>query len=203
MAADYELMIRNLLEFYDFTDKSLIGIGVGGGQFIGCCRTAKNIFAIDQDALALEQLRRSAEKNDLTDKFEFIRGDFLSMNLPFKGDVVFFEFCLHEMADPFSALKRAGELAGDVVIFDHGVDSEWAYYVVEEEKVRNSWKAVQRFNQTKHRAYNDKQRFKNYEELYAKVNSQGETAVRRIEKFRDKTDITIPFTYELALLEFR
>jgi len=32
------------------------------------------------------------------------------------------------------------------------------------------------------------------------VKPQGEIAIQRIEKFKSKIDITIPFTYELALV---
>jgi hypothetical protein len=202
MAADYDLMIRNLLEFYDFKDKTLIGIGIGGGQFIGCCHPAKNIIAIDQDAGALEHLRLAAEKNDLAGKFEFIHGDFLTMDLLIHGDVVLFEFCLHEMADAAAALTRAGMIADDVVIFDHGLKSQWAYYVVEEEKVRVSWQAVKHFKVSRHRDCAAEQKFKDYDELLAKVKPQGEIAVQRIENFKGKMNITIPFTYELALINF-
>ena len=41
------------------------------------------------------------------------------------GDVVYFEFCLHEMADPQKALTHAKNLARDTVVFDHSPDSEW------------------------------------------------------------------------------
>jgi hypothetical protein len=202
MAADYALMIRNLLVFYDFKDKTLICIGSGGGQLIGYSHAPKKIIAIDQDAGALEHLRIAAEKNDLADKFEFVNGDFLTMDLPVLGDVVLFEFCLHEMTDAALALTRAGKLADDVVIFDHGLKSHWAYYVVEEEKVRVSWQAVERFKVSRHRDYTAEQMFKDYDELLSKVKPQGEIAIQRIEKFKGKMNITIPFTYELALINF-
>jgi len=50
-------------------------------------------------------------------KFEDVAGSF---------DVVYFEFCLHEMHDPEKALIHAKKLAPDIVVFDHspgcGVD---------------------------------------------------------------------------------
>jgi len=60
--------------------------------------------------------------------------------------VVLFDFCLHEMSDVALALKMAGEMAPDVVVFDHGKASEWAFYVVEETKVELLWRTLERFN---------------------------------------------------------
>jgi len=202
MATDYALMIRNLLSFYDFKGKTMIAIGAGGGQFVGYGRAPRRIVAVDQDAAALDQLREAASKNNMSEKFEFVHGDFLTVDLPVRGDVVLFDFCLHEMADAALALNRAGGLAGDVVVFDHGRASEWAYYVVEEEKVKRSWSVLERFRVVRHQEYSAEQRFKDHAELLAKVKVQGETAIVRIEKFKTQTDIRIPLAYELALVQF-
>jgi hypothetical protein len=203
MAADYTLMIKNLLEFYDFKDKTMICIGAGGGQFIGYSEPPKKIIAIDQDAGALEKLRLAVAGNNVAGKFELVHGDFLTMDLPVHGDAVLFEFCLHEMADAAVALNRAGKLADNVIVFDHGLKSQWAYYVVEEEKVRVSWQAVKHFKVSKHREYSAEQKFKDYDEILAKVKPQGEVAIQRIEKFKGKVNFTIPFTYELALISLK
>lgn len=200
MAADYAQMMRDLLSFYDFADKTLVCIGAGGGQFLSREHPARRIVAIDQDAAALDQLRAAVAKHDLTDRFRFVHGDFLALDRPARGDVVLFEFCLHEMADVARALTRAAALAPDVVVFDHGRASEWAYYVVEEVKVAASWSAVERFPVVRHREFSGEQRFGDHAELLAKVRPQGEIAIQRIERFRGRTDITIPMTYELALV---
>lgn len=202
MATDYALMIRNLLSFYDFEGKTMIAIGAGGGQFVGYGHAPRKIVAVDQDATALDQLRKAVARYNMSDKFEFVHGDFLTIDLPVRGDVVLFDFCLHEMADAALALTRAGRLAGDVVVFDHGRTSEWAYYVVEDEKVKLCWKTLERFRVVRRREYSAEQRFKDHAELLAKVKMQGETAIERIEKFKTQNDITIPLTYELALVEF-
>ena len=202
MSTDYGLMIRNLLSFYDFNGKTMIAIGAGGGQFVAYGHAPRRIVAVDQDAAALDQLREAVAKNNMGDKFEFVRGDFLTMDLPVRGSVVLFDFCLHEMADPALALARAGMLAGDVVVFDHGRSSEWAYYVVEEDKVKLSWKALERFTVARRQEYSAEHRFKDHAELLAKVKVQGKVAIERIERFKTETDITIPLTYELALIQF-
>jgi len=201
MATDYALMMHNLMSFYDFEDTTLVCIGAGGARSIGYGQLPRKIVAIDQDAIALDQIRVAVTKSDMRDKFEFVHGDFLTMNLPARGDVVLFDFCLHEMADIALALKLAGELAPDVVVFDHGQASEWAYYVVEEAKVDLLWRTLERFNVPQHRKFATEQKFRDHAELLAKVKPQGEIAIRRIEKFEGRTDIIIPMTYELALVK--
>jgi len=180
----------------------MIAIGAGGGQFVAYGHAPGRIVAVDQDSVALAQLREAVARNNMSNKFEFVHGDFLTTDLSVRGDVVLFDFCLHEMADAALALTRAGGLAGDVVVFDHGRTSEWAYYVVEEEKVKLSWRTVERFKVARHREYSAEHRFKDHADLLAKVKVQGETAIERIEKFKTQTDIKIPLTYELALVQF-
>jgi ubiquinone/menaquinone biosynthesis C-methylase UbiE len=202
MATDYALMIRNLLSFYDFNDKTMIAIGAGGGQFVAYGHAPRRIVAIDQDAAALDQLRRAVAENGMSGKFELVQGDFLTMDVPLRGDVVLFDFCLHEMADPALALRRAGRLAPDVVVFDHGRTSRWTHYVVEEEKVKLAWEAVERLGAARSKEYSAEHKFRDHAELLAKVRVQGDVALQRIEKFRSQTNITIPLTYELALVRF-
>ena len=62
-----------------------------------------------------------------------------------KSDVVYFEFCLHEMKDPRPALTHARSLALETVVFDHSADSEWAFYAAEDNEVQRSSEAVQSF----------------------------------------------------------
>jgi ubiquinone/menaquinone biosynthesis C-methylase UbiE len=202
MATDYALMIRNLTSFYDFRDKTLVSIGAGGGQLAGYGQPARRVVAIDQDDAALDQLRAAVAKGNMSEKFELLRGDFLTMDLPARGDVALFDFCLHEMADAALALTRAGRLAPDVVVFDHGRASAWAYYVAEETKVDLAWRTIERFKLVRHREFATEQRFKDHAELLAKVKPQGEIAIRRIAEFKDRTDIIIPMTYEVALIRF-
>lgn len=201
MATDYMQMVKNLLAFYNFENKKIVCIGAGGGQFIGYGQSAKRIIAIDCDKGALDQLRQAVDKNNMSNKYEFMHADFLMMDLDIHGDAVLFEFCLHEIADPAEAINRALKLADDVVIVDHGLESEWAYHVAEEEKVKISWGVVNRFNVLRHQEHSAVHRFNNYDELLAKVESQGNIAVQRIEKFKDSLDISIPITYEFALID--
>ncbi|MCK7462089.1 MAG: serine hydrolase [Sphingobacterium sp.] len=130
MAADYKKMVADLLAFYDLGDKTVLSVGAGGGQLIEYGRTARKVLALDSDALALEKLRENLEAAGLEDRFEPVLGDFFAIDL--KADVVLFEFCLHEMADPGAAVERARGLAPAVVVFDHGPGSEWSYLAAEE-----------------------------------------------------------------------
>jgi hypothetical protein len=68
--------------------------------------------------------------------------------------------------------------------------------------VELSWRTVERFKVVRHQEYSAEHRFKDHAELLAKVKVQGEAAIGRIEKFKTQTDIKIPLTYELALVQF-
>ncbi len=202
MATDYALITRNLLSFHDLDGKTLVSIGAGGGQFIGYGRPARGVVAVDRDADALDRLRAAVDQGGLGHKFAYVLGDFLAMDLPARGDVALFEFCLHEMADIELALARAASLAPEVVVLDHGRASEWARCVDEEIKVDRLWKTLERVGLARHQEFSAVQRFADHAELLARVESQGATAIRRVAKFRGQTDIVIPMTYELALIRF-
>lgn len=198
MAADIKRMIDNLLGFYDFNNKTIISVGAGGGQFIEYGRYSKQVMAVDIDQEALSKLEIALKKNQLAEKFILIHSDFFLLNP--KADVVMFEFCLHEMENAEAAIKHALTLAPSVLINDHWTNSEWAFIVDEKEKVSKSWSAVMGFNLKKVQQYDTIQFFHDYDELYQKVNGQGENTISRIIKYKGKKDFTIPMTYVFALI---
>ena len=116
------------------------------------------------------------------------------------GDVVYFEFCLHEMADPIKALGHARALAPDIVVFDHSPGSEWAFFGAEEEKVCRSAEAMARFDIRHRETFRTDQRFSDYPELIAKLSGQGPVANERAQRFAGAADIVIPMDYGLTLL---
>jgi tRNA A58 N-methylase Trm61 len=140
MATDIKKIINNLLEFYDFNNRTVITVGAGGGQLIEYGRISKKVLAIDFDNESLQKLKDNLIRSGLDDKFKLIHSDFYLSNL--KGDVVMFEFCFHEMEDPEAALKHALEMAPHIIILDHWPDSEWAYIGGEEENIAKSWTAA-------------------------------------------------------------
>ena len=149
----------------------------------------KKLIAIDRNAESLGSLQTDApvelagvDSEDVT-----------------RGDVVYFEFCLHEMRDPAAALRHARTLAAEIVVFDHLPDSEWTYYGAEEDAVRRSAEAVEHFGVRRAR-FSAEQRFASFDELLAKVSPQGALAVERTRRFTGETAIVIPMAYELALL---
>jgi len=198
MAVDIKQMITNLLEFFDMTNKTIISVGAGGGQFIEYGRNVNRVFAIDCDETALELLNENLLKSGLTNKFTLIHSDFYLANQ--KGDVVIFELSLHDLSDPALAIKHALTLAPKVLILDHWVSSEWVYVIDEKEKVTRSWAALEAFDFKKFQQYDTFEFFEDYEELYEKIKGQGETAISRIEQFKDKKQFTIPLSYALALI---
>jgi len=201
MAADYRKLVAELLAFHDFKGKTVLTVGAGGGRLVEYGRGAGRVLALDNDARALDELRKSAKAAGLEDKFEPILGDFFEVDLG--ADIVLFEFCLHEMSDPGAAVERALGMAPAVVVFDHWLDSEWTYVAGEEEKVAASWAALARFPIVKKERRETVQFFSDYGELFEKVKGQGETALARIAGFRGKTGIRIPMSYGLALVAGR
>jgi len=198
MAADVRKMIDNLLKFYEFNNQTVISVGAGGGQFIEYARNSRQVIAIDDDEEALSKLENALQNLQLKDKFTLINSDFYKVNK--KGDVVLFEFCLHEMKDTEAAINHALTMAPSILITDHWPYSEWAYIIDEKEKVINSWEALKKFKIKKVQRYNTVQLFHNYEELFLKVNVQGENSIRRIGQYKDKKDFTIPMSYGFALI---
>ncbi len=198
MATDIKKIIENLFEFYDFNNQIIISVGAGGGQFIEYARSAQKVFAIDNDRDALNRLKDRLIKANLTDKFKLIHSEFEQLNL--RGDVVLFEFCLHEMKDSELAIKHALTLAPIVLICDHLPDSEWAFIVGEEQKVANSFNAIERFNLRKHQSYKTIQYFADYDELFQKIKVQGKEVIKLISKFENQTSIEISMSYGFVLI---
>ncbi|MBN2522712.1 MAG: class I SAM-dependent methyltransferase [Bacteroidales bacterium] len=198
MATDIRKIIDNLLKFYDFNDQTIISVGSGGGQFIEYGRNSRQVIAIDNDEEALSRLENALLNLQFKDKFTLIHSDFYEVHK--KGDVVLFEFCLHEMKDTEAAINHALTMAPDILVSDHWPNSEWAYIVDEKEKVINSWKALESYKLKKVQRYDTLQFFHDYEELYQKVKVQGKNSINRIKRFKDKKDFTIPMSYGFALI---
>jgi hypothetical protein len=198
MTVDMHQVVEYLRGFYDFTDRLLIAVGAGGGQFLDVYREARRILAVDNDAEALRRLGEAAAAKGLNDRVELIQGDFSAITS--RAEVVLFEFSLHEMPDPAKALLHARSLAPEVVVFDHAPGSEWTHYIVEEEKVRRSTEAMERCGIKRRSTFRGEHRFEDHAELLARVASQGPTAVARIARFREQRRIVIPLVYGAALL---
>ena len=198
MATDYAQLTRNLLRFYDFTNKIVLFVGAGGRQLLDPSAGTKKLIAIDQDVEALRELAANVAVKGMQDSVEVVGRKFEDVTR--SGDVVYFEFCLHEMADPHKALTHAKNLAPDIVVFDHSPDSEWIFYGAEEDKVRVSAQAMERFGLRRSERFHAEQRFADYPELLAKVSPQGPTAIERTQPFSGATNITIPMRYEAHLL---
>lgn len=198
MAADYGQLSENLRQFYNFADKTVLYVGAGGKQLLNVSAGFKKLIAIDRDPASLSSLRTSATAGSVPGPLELIACCF--ENVEQAGDVVYFEFCLHEMPDPGLALAHARELAPDIVVFDHCPESDWSFYAAEEDAVRRSHEAMERLGIRRRQAFRAEQRFRYYAELLAKVTPQGLLAAQRARRFVGATDIVIPMNYQLVLL---
>lgn len=198
MATDYARLSRDLSRFYDFTGKVVLYVGAGGRQLLSpSVRTGKCI-AIDKDAQALHSLTQEAAARGAHESLEVIEARFDEVTRT--GDVVYFEFCLHEMDDPQAALNHARSLAPDVVVYDHSVGSEWIFYGAEEDKVARSSAAMERFGIRRRETFFAEQHFGTFDELLARLRDQGPVAIERAQRFAGATSIVIPMAHELDLL---
>lgn len=195
---DYRQLTENLHRFYDFADKVVLFVGAGGRQLLDPSTRTRKLIAIDENAESLKELEANIVAKGMQNSVEIVNSRFEDFTA--RGDVVYFEFCLHEMDDPQQALSHARRLASDMVVYDHLPGSEWIFYGAEEDKVRRSAEAMERFGVRRRETFRAEQRFANYDELLAKVSVQGATAVQRAQRFAGTTDIVIPMTYGLALL---
>ena len=198
MATDIAKVIANLASCYDCSNKSVVHVGAGGGQFIGYASDARHVVAVDPDAAALEPLRAAIGRLGLGDRFTVRQSRFES--LTGDADVVFFEFCLHEMDDPDAALRHARTLAPDTLIIDHAPESRWAWHTAETEKAARSWAAVERAGVSASRVFVGRQLFADVDALVARIASLGEPAVSRARTLASATTIDIEMIYRVALL---
>ena len=198
MAADYALLTKNLCEFYDFAGKTILLVGAGHGQLLDPAIPVKKLIAVDSDLAALSEFQKKIASNPSSTAVEVVHGKF--EDVISQADVVYFEFCLHEISDPFAALKRARSLANDVVVFDHSPASEWVFYGAEEEIVRRSSEAMKNFGIRRSTSFRTVQRFKSGAELLSKVAAQGSLAVERAQRYARINNFTIPMVCDLVLL---
>jgi ubiquinone/menaquinone biosynthesis C-methylase UbiE len=195
---DVGLIVANLSAFYDWSGKTVVHVGAGGGQLLGYAARCRRVVAVDRDAAAVARLREKLRGHALEPIFEVVVGDFDSLRL--QGDVVLLEFCLHEMTDPAAAIRHARAAAPDVVVIDHRPESPWSWYAAEADAMERAWTAVAAAGTRQERGYDAVQRFDHFRDLEARFATLGDESQRRIGVFRDQGDIEIPMPYGIALL---
>ena len=62
MAVDIEEITANIVAFHDLTDRSVIEVGAGGGQFVDCFRQARSVLAVDPGEEAVRRLEEVVSK---------------------------------------------------------------------------------------------------------------------------------------------
>ena len=198
MATDIQAIIDNLVAFYDFTGRRVIHVGAGNGQLIGYAPRARSVLGVDCDAVAVARLRIDVEEMNLQDRFTVTHGDFLSVSQ--QADVVFFEFCLHEMSGHDQVLAHARSLAPEIVVLDHLPDSRWAWHTCETEKAECSWEALRSMVVTREASFGATQWFADHAELHERVAPLGPAAVERAAALAGRSNIEIEMTYAAALV---
>jgi SAM-dependent methyltransferase len=198
MATDLAAILQSLESCYDFTGRTVIHLGAGGGQFIGYAGKARSVLGVDPDSAAVERLQAAIRERGLGDRFRVLQGDVQSVSA--RADVVFFEFCLHEIVDPLTALRQARALAPEVLVVDPAPGSSWTWYLCEAEKVLRGWAAAEQFPRSLDRTFPGVQRFHDHAELLARVKALGECVIRRVREFEGRQDFLIDMPYRVMRL---
>jgi hypothetical protein len=198
LVVDRSKLTMELTQFYDFRGKRVLYVGAGGGQLLGPEVGAREVVAIDSNPGSLEEFRKGAKTKWAGTSVQFLPHDFVTIDQ--RGDVVYFEFCLHEMADPWKALKHAHSLGPDVVVMDHLPQSKWIFYGAEETQVLRSTEAIESFGIRRRESLTTDQQFKDFEELASRMSGQGEVSHQRLLPLKDEVDIRIRMDYGLFLL---
>jgi predicted RNA methylase len=191
-------LTENLTKFYDFKGKAVLYVGAGGGQLLGPASGASKVVAVDSDAESLVGFRSEAKTKWAGIPVRFVPRSFETVNLT--GDVVYFEFCLHEMPDPRKALEHASSLAPDIVVIDHLPKSKWVFYAAEETQVLRGTNAAVSFGIRRRERFTVVQKFNDYEELRARMSEQGVVSRQRVLALKGAKDIRIRMDYGLYLL---
>jgi len=201
MATDIDGVLKNIRAFADPRGKSVIHVGAGGGQLVGYGQDARSVLCVDSDPEAIATLKEAVRDAGLEDHYRVVQCAFESLEET--ADMVFFEFCLHEMDDPARALRHARTLADEIVVLDHVPESPWSWYTCEERKAELSWDAVCRFGIHRAISFKTTQNFKSYPQLALKVLPLGGQAIERIGGLSGQRNIKIDMKYALALLRGR
>jgi hypothetical protein len=194
MVADYKRLSDVLGRFYDFSGKRVLAVGAGS-RLLDLAIPMKELIILDRDADALDQVRAGL---DGSRPVELVNGRFEEFSR--RADVVYMEFCLHEMADPDGALAHGKALARDVVVFDHRPESEWVFLAAEEGDVARGARAIDEGGARFRQSLIAHQHFQSHGELVEKLASRGALAQDRAQRYRGAKNIVIPMTCELALL---
>ena len=198
MPTDLGLIIANLTAFYDFRNKVVVHVGAGGGQLLGYARSSRKVLAVDRDPAAVRRLEEKVAEQELGETVTVVTGDFHVLDL--QGDVVLFEFCLHEMPNPRTAIDHARAITSDIVVIDHLPESEWARYANEEKDMARAWEAVAAARPRREESFQALQCFGNHGELRARFSGLGQESLRRISVLQEQAPIAIPMPYRIALL---
>jgi predicted RNA methylase len=201
MATDLARIVAALTAFYPFNGKTVIAVGAGGGQLAGYARGARRVIAVDPDPEALGRLAVRIRDLGLEEKYELLPTRITAVER--RGEVVLFEFSLHEIPDPAGALESAARLAPEVLVIDHAPGSLWSWNAAEDTGVAAAWEAVEhsKLRVLRQQRVEAIQSFPSYDQLAARLAGQGPESLNRIAALRGRAPIEIPMPYRLALLE--
>jgi SAM-dependent methyltransferase len=198
MATHVELISSHLASFYDFTGKVCLFVGAGSRIALAPARGSRRVLVVDRDPRAIARVREELVRHDAEGRVDLRVALFEDVEETF--DVVYLEFCLHEMRDPDATLRKAKSTARDVIVLDHALGSEWMHCAGEDEDVRRASQALDGFHARRRARHDAVQSFADGDELSARLSGCGPLAASRASRFAGDKEVTLAMPYELILL---
>ena len=196
MATDLSAIVARLRGFRDPAGLDVLAVGCGGGQLAGYLQEARTVTALDIDGEALERFHAAFRQVSGRTPDRCIVGGLEAWDGA--ADLVFLEFCLHEMPDPADAVQTAVQRAAEVLVADHYRGSPWALCTGEADKVERLWRALEGLHPAAFQSVEALQRFDDYEQLRGRVGGQGREAIEHIQRYRGERDLRIPMWWAMA-----
>ena len=188
MVVNSSELTANLTKFYDFQGKSALCVGAGGlarpavERCVegGCHRPRRRGSPQVPDRLRTEWA--GIPIRFVSHKFETAKP---------RGDVGYFEFCMHQMQSPRRVFEHVRSIAKDIVAIDHLPGSNWVYCWAGEDTVLRSTNALESFGIRRRQTLAAGQRFEEGQALAARLSGEGEESRRRVSEVKGSKDVLV------------
>jgi ubiquinone/menaquinone biosynthesis C-methylase UbiE len=196
MASYLEKMKQDIMEFIECADKTVLIVGAGGGKLFGYADSARKVYALDRNDKALDKLKETIPLHEQGNKYELICDYFENVNI--KVDIAMFEYSLHEIADPYNALKHVKNLAERVIVAEHSSDSEWIRLAQEDQNVKKAEEGLKRFAIKRANEYLTGKEITDIDDLTAKLGYKGNDNVPGIfAEYKNKNNYVVGMKYRI------
>ena len=156
-------------------------------------------MAVDCSKKAIEELKNVIINDNSQGKYELVNDRF--ENIDCNGDVVVFEFSLHEFPDVPRAIEHAFDMTKEVIIAEHASDSEWICLADEDHNAKRVEEAIKDWEIKRKDEYCAIKEFEDYDDLKRKLGvDEEQSETHRICEYRGRKEIKIQMKYRIVEL---